>query len=186
MGNTLIFLRHAETRKDKNNPASKWVLTEEGIKSAKDLAETGIFDDVDIIISSGEEKAYQTAKPFSDRLKKEITRIPELNELDRDKLKLVSRAEYEKMMSRFFDNLDYSIYGLETANRALSRFKKAVDVITRQNENKKILIVTHGTVLTLYFASLQNKLGDAFQRWKRLEFCGWGVVENNKVFKDIV
>ena len=42
MNNTLIFLRHAETKKDQNIPCSQWVLTEEGEKLSEDLAKTNI------------------------------------------------------------------------------------------------------------------------------------------------
>ena len=43
MNNTLIFLRHGETKKDKNKPVSQWILTGEGKKSVEELAETGIY-----------------------------------------------------------------------------------------------------------------------------------------------
>jgi broad specificity phosphatase PhoE len=186
MNNTLVFLRHAETKKDKNIRVSQWILTESGKKSAEDLAESGIFDDVDVIISSGEEKAYLTAKPFADRLGKKIVRVPELNELNRDKGEMMSKEEYDQMKVKIFEDLDYTDHGWETARHALNRFKQAVDKIDEQYENKKILIVAHGTVMTLYFAYLQNKLDDIFSRWKGLGFCGWGIVKNKKVLRDIV
>ena len=56
MNNTLIFLRHAKTIQDKSKPSSQWRLAETGKKTAKELAASGIFDDVDIVISSNEKK----------------------------------------------------------------------------------------------------------------------------------
>ena len=185
MNNTLIFLRRAETKKKKNIPVSKWVLTEEGKQKSEDLVKTGIFDDVDIIISSKEVKAYQTAKPFAKKLNKRIIQIKELSELNRDKGKTMTKEYYDKMKVKIFEDLDYTDFGWETSNHALNRFKKAVKKIDKKYENKKILIVAHGTVMTLYFAFLQNKLNDLFSRWKGLDFCGYGIVKNNKVVKDI-
>lgn len=65
MDNTLYILRHAATKLDSSKPVSKWVLSEEGKQQAEKLAKSGVFNDVDIIISSAEEKAHQTAKPIA-------------------------------------------------------------------------------------------------------------------------
>jgi len=82
MSNTLYFLRYAATQLVQFKPRSKWTLSEEGVYAAEGLAGSPVFDNVDIIISSDEEKAYQTAKPLADKLGKDIMRMPELNELD--------------------------------------------------------------------------------------------------------
>lgn len=185
MNNTLIFLRHAETQKDKDIPVSKWLLTNKGKECAEDLAKTSIFDDIDLIISSSEEKAIETAKPFAVRIEKEIIQIAELCEIDRDKGTLLTKKEYDAMKARIFEDLDYTLHGWETARHALERFKKAVEKIDKKYEGKKILIVSHGTVMSLYFSELQNQLNNILQRWKKLGFCDWGVVRNGDVVKDI-
>ncbi|MBU0530347.1 MAG: histidine phosphatase family protein, partial [Nanoarchaeota archaeon] len=61
MNNKIFFLRHAETKVDSDTPISKWVLTEEGAKQAEELAKSDVFDEIDIIISSDEDKAFLTA-----------------------------------------------------------------------------------------------------------------------------
>lgn len=187
MNNTLIFMKHAETRKERDIPMSVWVLSEEGKKAAEDLAKSGVFDDVDVIVSSGEEKAYQTAKPFADRLGKKIVRIPELNEINRDKGGLMSKEEYDEMKVRVFEDLDFTARGWETGRHALERFKQGVEKIEKRFGNKRILVVVHGTVMTLYFTHLmkQKSLKKIFSRWKGCGFCGWGIVRNNKVIKDM-
>ncbi|MCD6522724.1 MAG: histidine phosphatase family protein [Candidatus Diapherotrites archaeon] len=83
--NTLIFLRHAEVEIDKNKPISEWPLSDYGKRHAETVANSGIFDDVDVIISSAERKAYQTAEPIARRIGKNIIQYKELNKLDRDK-----------------------------------------------------------------------------------------------------
>jgi len=186
MDNTFYFLRHAETKPDRNMPASKWVLSEEGMRAAEQLAESDIFNNVDIIISSVEEKAYQTAAPIAERLGKDIIRIWELNELDRDAGGFLEKEEFDRTVNFAMTNLDKSLNGWETGEHALERFSKVVDKIEAEYENKKILIVAHGCVINLYFAKLIGKLDEVNDRWKKTSFCSWGAVKDGKVIKDIV
>jgi 2,3-bisphosphoglycerate-dependent phosphoglycerate mutase len=186
MNNTLIFLRHAKTIQDKTKPSSQWRLAETGKKTAKELATSGIFDDVDIVISSNEKKAYQTAKPFADRISKRIIKISELGELNRDKGGLLTQENYKRTMVKIFKKSDFEVYKWETSRHALRRFKHAIEKIDKQYHNKKILIVTHGIVMSLYFADIQNIRDNIFMRWESLAFCAWGIVKNGKVIKDVI
>jgi len=186
MNNTFVFLRHAATKKDGDIPVSEWVLTEEGEKCALRLLEVEYLLDFDVIITSTEKKAYQTAKPLADNLGKEIIQIKELSELDRDSGELMTKEEYDNMKVKIFEDMNYTDFGWETCNHALDRFKKAVDEIEEKYDGKKILIVAHGTVMTLYFVFLQKKLDSLMERWKGLGFCDYGIVKNNQVVKDIV
>ena len=186
MNNTFYLLRHAATKLDRNKAASKWLLSEEGKRQAEKLAKSGVFNDVDIIISSAEKKAYQTAKPIADRLNKDIIRIPELNELDRDAGGFLEKGEFDKTVNFAMTHLDRSVHDWETTAHALERFSKAIDKIDSEHEKKKILIVSHGCVINLYFAKLLGELDEVNDRWKKTTFCSWGIVENGGVVKDIV
>ncbi len=186
MNNTIVFLRHAETKKDPNIQVSKWVLTREGEKESEDLARKGFFDDVDVIICSAEHKAYQTASPIAKKLRKTIIKEKELNELDRDKGKVLPKEEYDKVKTKILEDLDYASHGWETSRHALNRFRQAVEKIDNKYSYKKILIVSHGTVMSLYFAYLKGDLKNLLQRWKSLRFCAWGIVKEGKVIKDII
>ena len=104
----MIFLRHAETKKDSSIPVSRWILTKDGKLKSQQMIETGVFDNVDVIISSKEIKAYQTVLPLSKRLNKPIKRIRELGEINRDKGKVMSKEEYDKLKIKIFDDLDLS------------------------------------------------------------------------------
>jgi broad specificity phosphatase PhoE len=186
MHSALIFLRHAETKKDETLLDEQWTITDAGKKSAEKMADTGVFDDVDVIISSNMKRAYQTAEPFAARLGEKIIRVPEFNEISRRKAKMINKKDYEAIKARMFVDLDFAPGGWETARSALSRFKKASEKMDMKYENKKILIVTHGTVMSLFFASLQNKMYMLHTRWGNLDLLGHGIVKDNKVIKDIV
>lgn len=178
-------MRHGETKVDKNTPVSKWVLSEKGKDQADKRTEEGSFDEVDIIISSAEEKAYQTAKPTAEKLKKAITRLLELNELDRDKGNFMAPEDYEETIKRCLENPDESFNNWETANHALERFSEKIVEIDKEYESKKILIVGHGFTINMYFARLLGALDKVYNRLGTNSFADWGVVKNQKVVKDI-
>jgi broad specificity phosphatase PhoE len=186
MKNTLIFIRHAKTKVDKNVPIENWVLTEDGEKEAVKLADNEKLLDADILISSSEKKAYLTIKPLSDKLNKKIIQISELGEIQRPNSERLTFEDYENMKTKIFEDLDYTEYGWETANHALERFKKAVEEIDKKQVDKKIIICAHGTVLTLYFAYLKKEMNKLFLRWKRMEFGKYGIIKNGEIIEDII
>ena len=186
MENTLIFIRHAQTKIDKDIPIKEWDLTEEGYEDSEKVKNIQEFQNVNILISSAEKKAYLTIKPLADKLGKEIIQINDLSEIDRGNAGALPKEEYNEMKIKIFQDLNFTDYGWETCNHALKRFSEAIEEIDKKYENKKILISTHGTVMTLYFAKLKNKLGDLMQRWKSLGFCDYGIIKNGEFIKDII
>jgi 2,3-bisphosphoglycerate-dependent phosphoglycerate mutase len=184
--NIIIFLRHAETKKDETIPVSRWILTKEGKQKSRKLIDTGIFDDVDVIVASKEIKAYQTLLPLAKRLNKKIKRLRKLGEINRDKGKVMSKEEYDKLKIRIFEDLDLSVEGWETSRHALERFEKAINKLDSRYNNKKVIIASHGTVMTLFFAKRTNCMNELMKRWKNLKFLDYGIIKNNKVLKDIV
>ena len=151
--NTLIFLRHAETKVDRVLKISEWELTDQGKKEATRISELDFFNDIDVIITSGELKAYQTAYPLAEKKKQEIIREKELNEIMRDKGKFLGKDDYLNTMKLCMENRDQSFNNWETANHALERFAKKVEEIDSNYDGKKILIVAHGGVINIFFPS---------------------------------
>jgi len=78
------------------------------------------------------------------------------------------------------------MHGWETALHALCRFTGVLEEIASEEEDRRILIVSHGCVLSLYFADLLNSLDNVYERWRKIRFCSWGKVESGKVLKDII
>ncbi|MFX1254124.1 MAG: histidine phosphatase family protein [Promethearchaeota archaeon] len=188
MVNSFYFLRHAQTTIDLNRPTKEWILSEIGINQCRKLASSNIFPKIDVIICSTEKKTALTAQPFAELLDKPIFTHIGLNEIGSDRPPLQNTQEFEKLRLKCFENLNYAEYGWESNRNALKRFKLAIEEINAQYNDKTILIVSHGTILSLYFADLLgiiNRGTEIFKRWKQLDFCVWGLVINNKVIKDI-
>jgi broad specificity phosphatase PhoE len=185
VNNILIFFRHAETKIDKGVKNSEWSLTDKGKLDALTIAKSNFFDDIDIIIASAEEKTYKTIYPLAEKLKKEVLREAELNEILRDHGKFLETKEYLTTMKLCLINKDQSFNNWETANKALERFSKKIEEIDNDYDDKKILIVSHGTVINLYFAKFLGKLEHVFNRAQTNTFCDFGIIQNEKVIRDI-
>ncbi|NHJ87050.1 MAG: histidine phosphatase family protein [Asgard group archaeon] len=186
VNNIIIFLRHAETHIDKTTPAHKWNLTPMGYKTIKQLVEQDLFSNIDLIITSTELKSIETAKPFATKNNLKIVSYPELNEVTRSKSKVWSDNAYHNDVKQFFLKMDKSIDNWEIANSALNRIVTKFELIDTENENKKILIVSHGLLLTLLFSLLKNELSQCYERWLKTSFCAYGIIKDGKVIKDII
>jgi broad specificity phosphatase PhoE len=183
---TLIhLLRHAETKLDPSLPADRWHLSEEGVKSAHALASSGVFDGVDLIVTSAEDKAFETAIPIVKRIDTDIIRNSSFNELYRGTGPFTSPEDYLERVRITLSDPESSTSGWETAADALRRFEQGIHNIEARSEARSLLLVSHGMVLSLYFAHLL-KTEEVYKRWRELGFCSWGTVRNRKVVKDIV
>ncbi len=185
MNNKFIFLRHALTKFDPKKPAHKWILGDEGIEQISKICDDEILQNVDLIISSTEKKAIQTAFYIAKKTEKEIVTNPALNELDRGEKVIETTKEYRHYVKAIFSQIH--VGGWESTEAALRRIKNEIIKINKENTEKTILIVSHGIILSLYFGYLltieNTKL---FERWEQFKFYSWGIVEENKVTKDII
>lgn len=188
MKNNFFFLRHGEPLIDSQVPVYEWILTEFGQKQCNNLVERDAFNKIDIIYTSKEKKAYLTARPFVVKLKKSIIKKYELNELKLGNYNFKAKDKFIEYRHKCFLDLDYSEERGETCREALNRFQNIIDKIDLKYQEKSILIVSHGTVLTLYFANLMKILENGelvFNYWKHLKFCSWGLVKNKKIIKNL-
>jgi broad specificity phosphatase PhoE len=181
----IFLLRHAETNPMSTIQATKWHLTERGKQQAIALAKSGSFSTIDRIFISTEMKTFQTALPFANIFDIGVTRMSELDELQRGS-GILTRDDYNNRVQQVLSQLDVSIGGWESGTDALQRFLTGVEKIRTQNAVQSVLVISHGIVLSLYFAHLQNILSKTYARWSRLQFCDWGIVEDSRVLKDIV
>lgn len=181
----IIFLRHAETEKDPNLNAALWGLSENGIKQAEEIVNLPIMNDVDVIYVSEEKKTALTVKPLAKKLEKEMISLSFFDEVKRGDT-FLTKEEFEVEKVKQLQSLDYHAFGGESGKEALARFKQGVEQVMKENIGKTILIVTHGTILNIYFADLLNAYGKLAERWQKTNFCSYGILENKIVIKDVV
>jgi broad specificity phosphatase PhoE len=187
MKNKYIFLRHGETIKDPNTDVTEWTLTHDALNTLQKHIDNSKFLEVTKVVSSIEPKAITTAKPVANLLGLDIHTVSEFCEILREK-KFLTDEEFLDQKKRELTNLDKIENGEESANDALKRFLSGIEKLESETSGETILVVSHGTVLTLYFAHLLNLLntGELFSRWQKMGFCAVGKVHGGKVVEDIV
>lgn len=159
----IVFIRHSKTDRNPKVPITCWGLSESGIELAKQLSEHEVIKKINVIYSSFQTKALETAvivaKPNAipikadDRLT-EVTSFTGPFEPDFD--------QYTKNVHDYYhDDID-RIAGGETKEEALKRFNTAIDsIVSAESDKEYIGIVSHGNILTLF--SAQYKEVDCFE-----------------------
>lgn len=150
----LILVKHSLPEIQENLPAKEWHLSDEGRTRVGALAERLIVYEPDVIFSSVEPKAIETAEIVAASLGMQFEVVEGLHEHDRTTTPYLSRGDFERLINEFFARPDELILGSETASEAHTRFAKAVDSILRSHQNQTIVIVSHGTVISLFVSRL--------------------------------
>lgn len=147
-------------------PPSLWRLTEAGRMNCTPVAEHLAAHHPDIIITSAEPKAAETAQIVADILGRPFEISEGLGEHDRSNVEFLSTERFEAAVAEFFREPRRLVFGRETADQAHSRFAGAVDRIVADHPGKTVVLVTHGTVIALYVA--RGPALDPLPLWKRL------------------
>lgn len=171
----LILVKHSLPEIVKNVPASEWTLSKKGRALAQTLAEKLAHYQPEILISSIEPKALQTAEIIRNSLGLNLITVENLHEHDRRKTSYLSKHDFEASVQKFFNKPEKLVFGSETANQAHKRFRDAVFSVQKRFPNQTILIVSHGTVISLFVSRL---LGIAeFLFWQELGLPAFVVLD---------
>ena len=162
----LILVKHSLPEVLEGVPAREWNLSEDGRARAQELAGKLKVYQPEIVVSSVEPKARETAQILSENLGLEFHVVDGLHEHDRRKSPYYSKDDFQDLVRGFFERPAMLVFGNETANQALERFRLAVDTVLSSYEGKTIAIVAHGTVISLFVSWLTGC--DGYQLWKNL------------------
>ncbi len=117
---------------------------------------------------SREPKAIETAQTIAEMLNAPLQAIDGLEEHHRNSVPFFpTQDEFELAIAQFFRNPDKLVLGEETAHQALHRFTAAINRAIKATTADTTIIVTHGTVMTLYVASVAGVRPICF--WRGLE-----------------
>ena len=153
----ITFIRHSKATFLHDKPITSWGLTDEGIQLAKNLIKTDEIRRINVIYSSLETKALETAEIINQSAGLKVITNKDFCEVTSFSNKVF--PEFDKYAQDFFnDKVDRWNNG-ESKLEALARFNKALNEVI-QTETKlghaNIGIVTHGSILTLFIAQYQN------------------------------
>ena len=161
----LYLIKHSMPELDPNVPAPDWHLGERGRALSELLAQKLSAYPLDVIVSSIEPKAIETAQIVAARLDKPHEIAEGLHEHERRNEPFTTREKFETRVAEFFAKPGELVLGSETANQAYARFTNAINRVLEKYPQKNIAVVAHGTVISLFVARVQPM---PFEFWKRL------------------
>ena len=176
----LYIVRHGQTEwnvLEKFQGQLNSPLTPEGIEKVKETAkelknvnfEAGYTSQMGRTIATAEmileNNKYEQEKTSDQKLK--LQKLPELNEIHFGEWQGLTFKEtfvkYPKEAHNYFyDVKNYNAKNIkgEELKVGLERFLKGLEKIREEQKSGNILIVTHGTVLELFFNHIQNREAD--------------------------
>jgi broad specificity phosphatase PhoE len=102
---------------------------------------------------------------MAERLRLPFAMVEGLHEHDRRAVGFLGAETFAARMRDVFAHPDQVVFGTESASAALARFTRAVDGVVRE-ETGDVVIVSHGTVMSLFVASRARV--DASELWATL------------------
>jgi broad specificity phosphatase PhoE len=162
----LILVKHSVPEIEKDRPANTWRLSKEGQLRAYRLTEQLESFAPEVILSSNEPKAKETADILASRFQLDVQILADLHEHDRSYVPYLSHDAFQSSIRDFFQKPNELVFGRETANQAYARFYRAIHFILNQHRNKTVIIVTHGTVISLFISRLTGS--SDLELWNQL------------------
>jgi broad specificity phosphatase PhoE len=151
---SLILVKHSLPEIVENIPTREWRLSAEGQVRCKHLADQLAKYQPGQIISSVEPKARETAELVAKELNLSAIVFDDLHEHDRSNMGYLSKEKFQESIREFFAKPDELVFGNETADQAYQRFQTAIASILRQFPNQRLVVVAHGTVISLFASRL--------------------------------
>lgn len=162
----LILVKHSLPQIVEDRPANTWKLSAEGRLRAHRMATQLEGLEPEVIVSSDEPKAQETAEILSRHFELDLHILPDLHEHDRSDVPYLSHRTFQASIREFFQKPDELVFGKETANEAYTRFYRSVHSILEKYQNQTVLLVSHGTVISLFVARLTGS--SVLELWNEL------------------
>ena len=154
----IILLRHGKTiyNQEKRLQSPKDSLTDEGKMQILRLREKLGKLNFDEIISSDEKRAIESAEIISQWINKDFKKMPLIREKSSGDFsdKLVSEVDWSLVKGSF---LDKKIPGGESVRDVIIRASEFFKILNEFKQEKRILIVSHGTFLRILFCLIFNE-----------------------------
>lgn len=163
----LVLVRHSQPRIEPNVPAADWKLSELGRRRAESMAARLRDYGANRIWCSREPKAVETAEIVGSALGVPMRVKAGLEEHHRRNVPFVaSTQEFEQAVEEFISQPSRLVLGTETARQACDRFTGAIEAVL-EADSADAIVITHGTVMTLYLARMADIQPMSF--WRELQ-----------------
>lgn len=162
----LILVKHSLPAIIPDLPAAQWQLSAAGRARCHLLATALAAYRPELLVTSSEPKAVETAAIVGSRLGLDYVVATGLHEHDRHGVPWLDADQFAAQVGRFFAAPDQLVMGVETAHAAHARFARAVDGVVANAPGQTVAVVAHGTVISLYVAHACGV--DPLSLWQQL------------------
>ncbi|MBA2173782.1 histidine phosphatase family protein [Halobacillus locisalis] len=160
--NTIIyFVRHAHstyTEKERSRP-----LSEHGKRDAEKVKDLLANKNIHHVLSSPYLRSIQTVEPLANEIGKEVHVIEDFKER---KLIEGSAKNFSEAIERVWSDEAFSWPGGESNQVARQRGANALNDVLKKHEGERVVIGTHGNIMTLTMGALDSRFDYEF--WKQL------------------
>jgi 2,3-bisphosphoglycerate-dependent phosphoglycerate mutase len=151
------MVRHGESPKTEGNERTRG-LTDKGRSDAHIVTELLKDEGIDTFVSSPFRRAFLTIEESAQSLGKETLVLEDLREvvLSSDD-KIMSDKELYPLVKKMFSNPDFSLHGGESITICQDRSITTLKKILKKYKGQKVVIGTHGAVMTLMMGYFDNQ-----------------------------
>lgn len=151
----IVLIRHSKSLVNPNIPITSWGLSEEGRTLAKKLNSLPQIKTLEVIYSSLQPKALETAALATEDMGIEVKTDNNLTESTSFTNKFVSLKELEENTRKYYAEKTCSINDGETFVEAQARLAKALnDIVKKEQDKETIGIVSHGNILAGFVSQI--------------------------------
>jgi broad specificity phosphatase PhoE len=172
----LILVRHALPEIDPEVESVHWPLAPEGRLAATLLADDLLEYQPGAVVTSPLPKAFETGRILAENLFIPVTTHAGLVEHGRAGVGWLRSGDRASRIADAIARPDEVVFGDESAAAATRRFGAAIDSVLKDHPTETVIVVSHGTVLALFLASLDSAEYDAYELWGRLTMPAFAVL----------
>ena len=158
----MLLVRHSAPELDPSAPSEEWRLSEDGRRRCGPLAERLARHEPRVLLASTEPKARETAELLAPTLGLEVQLSDGVRETARRTVGWLAPEEIDRGIRELFERPGEVVFGEESAAAALARFEASIAGLP-----EPAVVVTHGTVLSLYAAPRIGR--EMYELWGSLE-----------------
>ena len=171
----LVLVRHSLPLIDPAVDSREWRLSVEGRRRCARLADILREHDPALVVTSTEPKALETGAIVARRLRIPLESTENLHEHDRRGAPFVtSEGSFVELVADLFRRPGELVFGNETADQAYERYAAAVDGLLARYSEGNLVVVSHGTVMTLFVARRAG--ADPIPFWRALRLPALAVL----------
>jgi broad specificity phosphatase PhoE len=180
----LIYVTHPSVIFSQEIPIDQWGLSEKGKEEAKNLVEMSFWNEVDVLYSSTETKAYELADIIKAKFNIDYEKFDELKEADRSSTGALPLEEYMQGVRQAYLNPDIGFSGWESHRLMMQRNSIKVEEIMEKHKDQTVAIIGHGgagTVLKCYIKGIEPDFAEDPKITGCFWICDW---DNKKIIQD--